>query len=86
MPLALDAGQPSSAGHGGVGQPAGATFGAAFSAPFRPAKFEKVTVAEDSPPTTVSFHTITKMDPFKTYSIEQYHWLDYEAKSRAPFP
>lgn len=80
-------GQPSSsaAAFGGFGQAApstgfggmgGSTFGAAGGT----SKFDKLAAQEGTPPTTVQFHTITKLEPFKQFSIEQYHWLEYEAK------
>eukprot|EP00667_Euglena_gracilis_P000108 EG_transcript_108 len=66
-------GQPSSGG--GVGLPGPA------SSPGGPLhKFQRMTAQEGSPPMTVNFHTITWLEPFRHLSVEQFHWLEYQAR------
>jgi hypothetical protein len=33
----------------------------------------------DTPPEAFAFHSITMIEPFKVLSLEQFHWLEYEA-------
>ena len=60
----------SSGGFGGFGGGGGAPG----------AKFDKIAALEGNPPQQVYFHSVTKLEPFKTLSIEQYHWMEYESK------
>ena len=43
-------------------------------------KFDTLAAQDGENTSTYRYHTITKLEPFKQFSIEQYHWLEYEAK------